>query len=287
MTNMFCKKNSLKLWLRILLCMVLLIAFAGCGSGDAGDDTAASNETAAAEETTAEESNQGKLDTKSLAGALGSIQAEEPSVTQHIMYADQDDGYANVRKGPGTNYDVVGMVKNGNIVTVTGPVDGWYQITSGSFTGYYIHKSTLSDDWSRQEVSKRMFVSSSDGEANVRMGRSSNSQVWGKLYNGTAVYVSHLKDGWYLIDYGIFSGYYIHESMLSELQPDMAVTEVRYVSEPDGYANVRNGRGTNYDVVGRLDNGSVVQVTNLHDGWYEIASDPYRGYYISQSTLAQ
>ena len=281
------RTSLLKKYLGILVCIAMLVAFAGCGEGDEGSNTAASEETAASQETTAETTNQSNLDTKSLAGALGSIQAEEPKVTQQIMYVDQPDGYANVRKGRGTDYDVVGMIKNGNIVTVTGPVDDWYQITSGSFMGYYIHKSTVSDDWAHQEFTKRMFVSSSDGEANVRMGRSSSSQVWGKLYNGTAVYVSHLQDGWYLIDYGIFSGYYIHESMLSELQPDMAVTEVRYVSEPDGYANVRKGRGTNYDVVGRLDNGSVVLVTNLHDGWYEIASDPYRGYYISQSTLAK
>lgn len=281
-------KKKLKSYLVLSLCISMLMAFAGCGSGQTESDTAASGETAsAAQETTASETSQAGLNTQSLAGALGSIQAEEPNVTQHIMYVDQADGYANVRKGRGTDYDVVGMVKNGNIVTVTGPVDGWYQITSGTFMGYYIHKSTVSDDWAHQEFTKRMFVSSSDGEANVRMGRSSNSQIWGKLYNGTAVYVSHLQDGWYLIDYGVFSGYYIHESMLSELQPDMAVTEVRYVSEPDGYANVRNGRGTSFDVVGRLDNGTVIQVTSLHDGWYEIASGPYKGYYISQSTLAQ
>lgn len=49
----------------------------------------------------------------------------------------------NVRLGPGTEYDVIGLVKEGEAVAVTGQTDnGWYQIdyqgTAGFVSGKYI-----------------------------------------------------------------------------------------------------------------------------------------------------
>lgn len=42
----------------------------------------------------------------------------------------------NVRSGAGSSYDKVGTLKEGDTVVITGSSNGWYQITSGSLSGY-------------------------------------------------------------------------------------------------------------------------------------------------------
>ena len=53
----------------------------------------------------------------------------------------------------------------------------------------------------------------------------------------------------------------------------------------DGFAAVRTGRGTGYSEVGRLNNGEKVKVKDLENGWYEIASGKWKGYYLHKSSL--
>ena len=283
---------SKKRMMVILTCISLLLCFAGCGSGtDMAESTEADNDQQTSEQILMEETEEAGKDqtagTEQLAGAAVAIRNEQSDVVQQLMFIDESDGYANVRKGPGKDYGIAGTLRNDTVVAVIGPYGDWYQLTSGSYAGYYLHKSTVSNDWDNMANVRRMFVSSEDGEANIRAGRGTKYDVMGKLYNGTVVYVSHPEKGWYLIEYGTFTGFYIHKDMLSETQPDIEKSEVRYVSQPDGYANIRKGRGTKYDVVGRVPNGTALEVTNLKNGWYKIASGSYKGYFISQSTLVK
>lgn len=48
----------------------------------------------------------------------------------------QTDSYINIRKEATTDSEIVGIMKNNAVATVTGTEDGWYQITSGSISGY-------------------------------------------------------------------------------------------------------------------------------------------------------
>jgi len=41
-----------------------------------------------------------------------------------------------IRKGPGTNYEIVGQMSNGDTATYLGTESGWYKIQRGSVTGY-------------------------------------------------------------------------------------------------------------------------------------------------------
>ena len=42
----------------------------------------------------------------------------------------------NVRSGPGTNYDIIGSMNNGDTATLVGSNGSWYQIRRGNSTGY-------------------------------------------------------------------------------------------------------------------------------------------------------
>lgn len=273
-----------------VLVMVSLFALCGCGSSDGSSGTQEDTKTAHTETDTAQTDagdQEKKADMSDAAGALSGSSNDGSGAEQYLVRIEEEDGYANVRTGRGTEYDSVGKLYNGKVVAVKGPTNEWLEIVSGEYAGRFIHRSTVSFDWDKESTVFQQFVSSSDGEANIRTGRGTQYSTVGKLYNGASVYVSDLKDGWYRIQYGEYAGKYIHRSVLSDLQPQMTSEDMFYVSEPDGYANVRTGRGTKYDVIGKLPNGTAVYVTSLHEGWYLITRGSLKGGYISASTLVR
>lgn len=77
----------------------------------------------------------------------------------------------------------------------------------------------------------------------------------------------------------------------NEQLPDPTPKETKKVSltvySDDGYANVRKGRSTKFAVVGRLTNGEKVKLKNYKNGWYQLASGTYKGYYISEKVLTK
>ena len=48
----------------------------------------------------------------------------------------QVDNYLNIRESTSTDSNVVGIMKKNAVAEITGEQDGWYQISSGSITGY-------------------------------------------------------------------------------------------------------------------------------------------------------
>lgn len=61
--------------------------------------------------------------------------------------------------------------------------------------------------------------------------------------------------------------------------------ETKTANGKDGYINVREKRSTKSDVIINISNGTRVDVYDLEDDWYTIATGPYKGYYIHRSAL--
>ena len=56
-----------------------------------------------------------------------------------IKDALDEDGYTNIRKGPGTRYAIVGKVRDDSYILCSGDFeDGWYKVytQTGTFRGY-------------------------------------------------------------------------------------------------------------------------------------------------------
>lgn len=51
--------------------------------------------------------------------------------------------------------------------------------------------------------------------------------------------------------------------------------------------NVRAGRGTNNNIVGKLKKNKAIKVKSLKNEWWQIASGKYKGYYISSNVLSK
>ncbi len=72
---------------------------------------------------------------------------QKSSVQKRICTVRDEDGYTNVRKGPGTKYEIVDKVRDGSFVLISGDYgDKWYKIYTqkGAFRGY-ISASKLVD----------------------------------------------------------------------------------------------------------------------------------------------
>ena len=129
-----------------------------------------------------------------------------------------------MRKGPGTTYAVVGKLRNGDKVTVTGSTDGWYAISYDGGTGYvssaYITKSDGSETTSTpggDEDAEGYVIASA---LNVRSGPGTNYNILGKLYSGDLVEILGSSNGWYKIVYDSGEGYVSAEYVQKGAPPD-------------------------------------------------------------------
>ncbi len=62
----------------------------------------------------------------------------ETQLLSQFTYVDIDAGYANVRTGPSTDYEVVGRIYGGAVATAVDSLNGWTKIVSGNVEGYVL-----------------------------------------------------------------------------------------------------------------------------------------------------
>lgn len=74
-----------------------------------------------------------KVTTGKMSGYVSASFVSTEAVTQQAIVLA---GPLNIRSGPGTGYSRVGTLKLGATVEVLGSSNGWYQISTGSLTGY-------------------------------------------------------------------------------------------------------------------------------------------------------
>lgn len=77
--------------------------------------------------------------------AQGAEESEEEPVTAYKMQVTLSDqtSTVNVRKGPGTKYDIIGRLGHGAVVTVNAEADGWVFVTYGDSGSGYISTDYL------------------------------------------------------------------------------------------------------------------------------------------------
>ncbi|GAA0739549.1 SH3 domain-containing protein [Clostridium oceanicum] len=144
--------------------------------------------------------------------------------------------YLNVRSSASTSSKVLGSLKHGSNVNITGKSGDWYKIKYGSSTGYIYNKYVSlgnSSNTSNSSESKIGYVtlSSKYSTLNVRSGASINNRVVQSLAQGTKVNILASYGSWYKIKYGNITGY-VYSSYIKQSSPNQSVN------------NTSNSRGT-------------------------------------------
>lgn len=118
----------------------------------------------------------------------------------------------NVRTAPATSGSVIGTVKKGDDIHVTGNVltKNWYQVDYNGQTGY------ICDDYVTPDFPETMACQAS--ALNIRSAASNTASVIGTMKYGEKVRVSELDGDWYKFSLDDGSIGYVYDEYLSVVQ---------------------------------------------------------------------
>ena len=234
------------------------------------------------------------------------VEPEKPSVSVNKQGIVKVNSALNMRSGPGSNYGVIGTLRNNDKVEIIKEVDGWYEIKFNGKVGYVSSQYIkIVDNESSEEkpvepekpsvpVNKQGVVKVNSA-LNMRSGPGSNYGVIGTLRNNDKVEIIKEVDGWYEIKFngkiGYVSSQYIkivdnessEEKPVESEKPSVSVNKQGIV-KVNSALNMRSGPGSNYGVIGTLRNNDKVEIIKEVDGWYEIKFNGKVGY-VSKSYI--
>lgn len=107
------------------------------------------------------------------------------SVTLYV-----DDAKANVRKGRGTKYGVVGKIERGKKLLLTSYKSGWYKIASGKFKGKFISSKSLT------KYKPSVATYKANYKMNVRKGYTTKAEIKGTIKKGTKIKSAYKVGNW-------------------------------------------------------------------------------------------
>ena len=135
---------------------------------------------------------------------------EKPSVSLNKQGVVKVNSALNMRSGPGSNYGVIGTLRNNDKVEIIKEVDGWYEIKFNGKVGY-ASKSYItivnegSNNGTESEI-KEGTVYGVSTNLNVRTGPGTSYQVIGYLLSGDKVKILGEENGWYKVQFNASTG---------------------------------------------------------------------------------
>ncbi|MGN9135648.1 SH3 domain-containing protein [Clostridium sp. HCP1S3_B4] len=182
----------------------------------------------------------------------------------------------NVRSGPGTSYGIIGHLKNGQGVTITGENGAFYAISYNGTKGYvskdYVSKGSTSGNQSGSNSSILGTVVNVSTNLRVRSAASTSSSVLGYLLNGQKVTITGENGNFYAINFNGQTAYvskdYISKGSSSSSSGNSITNKTGIVTA--SVLNIRSGASTSNSIIGTLSRGSSVTITGESGGFYKI-----------------
>ena len=184
-----------------------------------------------------------------------------------------EDGSLNVRLGPGTNYKVVGWVRNGQKITVLKEEGAWTRIIVDATgkTGYikssYIEKEEAAAEkpvYALGSVRTR-YASSA---VNVRRGPGTRHEALFSLASGAKLRILGESANWYLIETENGKTGYISKNYAS----------FGVKGETTANVHMRKGPAGNTLSLGVVPKGTFVTLTGVTGNWTEVSFNGNTGF---------
>ncbi|WP_176720433.1 SH3 domain-containing protein [Desulfuribacillus stibiiarsenatis] len=197
----------------------------------------------------------------------------------------------NIRSGAGTNFSIIGTLKNGDIIQALSNTNGWVSFRTTSGTLGYVSSSLVkvhventtspTTSSSTTDTTSSVLVSQVTGTSvNVRASASTTSTILGVVRKGDDVVVTRQLSGWYEIDWngnkGFISSSLVSTPQVKQIQSSSNATQKATVIGT--IVNVRIGAGRNFGVIGTITKGQVVEVVSLENEWVQIKFGAQTGY---------
>lgn len=153
------------------------------------------------------------------------------------------DGYANLRWGPGKEYNVMGQLYNGTAVWALEKNGTWIRCATKDGKIGYISKGLLKLDSKTADGlnGKTAVIRSKDGFAAVRAGAGTDHAMLYQLYVGDKTNAYSSTGQWVRVEnMNGWGGAYIHRSLM----------RFHWNAVTTGNVNIRKGPGTSYGKLG-------------------------------------
>lgn len=192
---------------------------------------------------------------------------EKVELTRYALYN------LNIRKGPGTNYENLGMLMKGD--EIKGYLEGsWFKFTYKGQDAYVSNTYLTSVNLGGEEQIKVV----NNNILNVRSQRSTSSKKLGVLYRGQEI-AGTIMGSWFKFDYK-GSPAYVSKALLAD--KDHEVNGKRVVVN-HGLVNIRSAKSVKSDKLGSLKRGD--EIVGVEDGvWFRFSYDG-RLAYISKNLI--
>ena len=211
----------------------------------------------------------------------------------------------NIRTGPSTGYRSLGLLDNGETVTVLENCgNGWYAVRTSSNTfgycsGDYL-RVTLGTSPAPQpeptpQPSEPDTATHWNGRTtafvNLRSGPSTGYRIYLTVPLGDAITILDRSNaGWYRVQYGSYTGYmssdYIDVLGAVEETPTTPSSEpdadTRWNGRTTAFVNLRSGPSTGYRIYLTVPLGDAITILDRsNSGWYRVQYGSYTGYMSS------
>jgi uncharacterized protein YgiM (DUF1202 family) len=206
---------------------------------------------------------------------------------QYIVNTDT----LNVRSQPSIQSSILGLLRNGQIITVQSEQNGWAKISYNGQTAY-VSKDFVSP------ISQPLVEGSSTVQGgqqytvntnmlNVRSQPSVHSPILGLLRNGQIITVQSEQNGWAKISYNGQTAYVSKDFVSPASQPSGKENSVKPLSSSTYYVDctslrMRTGPGTNYQILKVLGNRQQIEVIGETGDWYKVRSSSIEGFVSKQ-----
>ncbi|NBI08146.1 SH3 domain-containing protein [Senegalia massiliensis] len=200
----------------------------------------------------------------------------------------------NVRESNTTSTPVVDQVEGGQVYTILGEKDGWYQINTGKAAGW-IHGGYVSTSYranSNTSLFDKMTVTAS--VLNVRESYTTSTSVIDQVKYGEVYKPIEEHNGWYKIDTGKVVGW-VHGGYLKGEEEAHTVSRgetgnLYSIKVDAAVLNVRNKPSESGSLLSRVKADEIYIVLGEQNGWYKIKVNGIVGWvsgdYTSNSNKA-
>lgn len=191
----------------------------------------------------------------------------------------------NLREGPGTSYKKIGEASQGQWVVIQAQTGNWAYVTTvaAGQTGYMSMNFLITEEVHDNPTGDLIGIVNNPKDTehlNLRQYASFEAPVLGTYYNGACCRIlSIINDWWYQVEIDGIIGFFRTEYIKLK---DETVPYTYYVSTDNGGTlNLRAGPTDRDEVIGRIANGSQVEVVLKGNEYFKVRVNGVIGFAYS------
>ncbi|MBY6155651.1 SH3 domain-containing protein [Vannielia litorea] len=129
------------------------------------------------------------------AAALLTALPPSAAAAQTLYVQDTDDGYLNMRRGPGTGHGILLRLTAGTAVEITGAQGNWRQVILPDGMRGWVHGRYIAQQYFAQRPYSFMVQATNDGYLNLRRGPGTGFDISRRLHAGQMLLWTGAREG--------------------------------------------------------------------------------------------